>query len=77
VRGSANRGKVSGRVWFLPVDGSCQKALCGGAGTVRHAATRPVLDTLIAARTPHRGRIPKGWTDPCAVDANGAPTTER
>ncbi|HET8621858.1 MAG TPA: diiron oxygenase [Acidimicrobiales bacterium] len=40
---------------------------------VRTAATRPVLDALIAAGAIERGKVPRAWRALCAVDPDGAP----
>jgi P-aminobenzoate N-oxygenase AurF len=40
---------------------------------VRHAATRNVLDDLLAAGVLQRGRVPRGWRRLCGVDRGGEP----
>jgi len=41
--------------------------------SLRHEATRPVLDAMLQAEVVAPGRVPRGWRQLCGVDADGAP----
>jgi hypothetical protein len=43
---------------------------------LRHRATRPVLDALLAAGIVHRGAVPRLWRSLCGVDASAAAPEE-
>jgi hypothetical protein len=42
---------------------------------MRHAATRPILEALLAAGVVSPGRIPRPWRRLCGVDQEGRPQT--
>ena len=43
---------------------------------VKHAATRNILDGLLAAGVLRRGRVPRTWRHLCGVDGHGEPVGE-
>jgi hypothetical protein len=40
---------------------------------IRYTATRPILDTLLAAGVMRRGRVSRAWQKLCGVDRRGQP----